>query len=108
MDTVDKIIALENGELDEDETTIAMQEMINSGMAWKLQGSYGRSAMDMIEAGLCMRGEEDHFDTYGNHVPSRYQIKEGTKGSRQYVIERYPDSPVLNMKTKKKRKLNSK
>jgi hypothetical protein len=53
MDTVDKIIAYEQGELDEDGTVELFQSLIDSGDAWRLQGSYGRQAMRMIEAGLC-------------------------------------------------------
>lgn len=30
-----------------------IQAMINSGLAWKLQGAYGRSAMRLINQGFC-------------------------------------------------------
>lgn len=53
MDIVDKIIAFENGDLDEEETISFFQELIDSGMAWSLQGSYGRAANALIEQGLC-------------------------------------------------------
>ena len=49
---IDKIIAYESGELSEEETITLFQSLVNSGLAWKLQGSYGRTAMAMIEAGL--------------------------------------------------------
>ena len=62
----------------------ALQELINSGMAWTLQGSTGRAAMDAIEAGLCILGETGHRDYYGNYVPSRHEVKAGTKGSVEY------------------------
>jgi hypothetical protein len=51
MDQVDKIIAYENGELGPEETVTLFQELVNSGLAWKLQGSYGRTAMWMITNG---------------------------------------------------------
>lgn len=52
MDQVDKIIAYENGELDDEQTVELFQELVNSGLAWQLQGHYGRTAMDMLKAGL--------------------------------------------------------
>lgn len=32
------------------------QKLIDSGLAWKLQGSYGRTATALINAGYCTRG----------------------------------------------------
>ena len=53
MDQVDKIIAFEQGELDEEGILELFQELIDSGLAWQLQGSYGRIARNLIEAGYC-------------------------------------------------------
>jgi hypothetical protein len=53
MPDVGKIIAYENGELDEDEVIELFQELIDSGLAWTLQGSYGRTAASLIDAGYC-------------------------------------------------------
>lgn len=53
MDQVSKIIAYESGELSDAETIELFQELINSGLAWSLQGHYGRTAKALIEAGLC-------------------------------------------------------
>lgn len=69
----------------EQEQIKAMQELIDTGMAWKLQGSTGRRAMDMIEAGLCTLGKTGHKDYYGNYVPSRDEVKAGAKGSAEYA-----------------------
>lgn len=52
MDIVDKIIAFEQGELAEEETLELFQELVDSGMAWQLQGTYGRMAQALIEQGL--------------------------------------------------------
>jgi hypothetical protein len=52
LDQVDNIIAYEQGELDEDETITLFQSLVNSGLAWQLQGSYGRTAVNLIRAGL--------------------------------------------------------
>ena len=49
---IDKIIAYEQGELDDEQTLEFFQELVNNGMAWILQGHYGRTAMSLINAGL--------------------------------------------------------
>jgi hypothetical protein len=53
MDQVDKIMAFESGELDEESILELFQELIDSGLAWQLQGSYGRIAQNLIDAGYC-------------------------------------------------------
>lgn len=72
----------------EEEFVQSYQELINSGMAWKLEGAVGRQAMALIEDGFCTLGEEAHVDYWGNRVPSRHEVKPGTKGSQEYVNER--------------------
>jgi hypothetical protein len=52
-DVVDKIIKYENGNMTNKETIEFFQELIDSGMAWKLQGHYGRTAVHLLEEGLC-------------------------------------------------------
>ncbi len=53
MVDVAKIIAYENGELDENEVVEFFQELINSGLVSQLQGAYGRIAAALIQAGRC-------------------------------------------------------
>ncbi len=62
-----------------------LQELIDTGMAWKLEGSVGRAAMRAIEDGECVLGEVGHKDYWGNYVPSRYEVEAGTKGSMEYA-----------------------
>jgi hypothetical protein len=62
-----------------------LQELINSGMAWRLEGSVGRAAMAAIEDGECILGEVGHHDYWGNYIPSRYEVQPGTKGSIEYA-----------------------
>ena len=52
MDSIDRIIAYEQGELEEDEVVALFQELVDSGLAWSLQGHYGRTASNLIRAGL--------------------------------------------------------
>lgn len=56
MDIVGKIIDYESGMMEEDDIIEFFQELVDSGMAWTLQGSYGRAAMSLIEAGLINGG----------------------------------------------------
>ena len=51
--STDEIIRYEAGEMSEDEVLDMFQRLIDSGMAWKLQGSYGRMAKNLIDAGFC-------------------------------------------------------
>jgi len=55
MNEVDKIIAYEQGELTDEEVIELFQELITSGLAWNLQGHYGRMADALIKQGLCRR-----------------------------------------------------
>ena len=48
---VEKIIAFENGELDEDGVLDLFAGLISSGLVWSLQGAYGRTAAALIEGG---------------------------------------------------------
>jgi len=58
-----------------------VQAMINDGSAWTLEGSVGRFAMDCLKRGVCFLPNEHFYDTYGNKVPRRSSIKEGSFGS---------------------------
>lgn len=71
-----------------DETIEAYQSLIDTGQAWQLEGSVGRTAMDLIETGYCMLGPDWHIDYWGNRVPSRDEVEPGTPGSPEYVNQR--------------------
>lgn len=49
---LDKIIAFEEGELDESDTIELFQGLVDSGLCWQLSGMYGRFAVELIELGL--------------------------------------------------------
>ncbi len=73
---------------DEAETIGVFQALVNSGQAWHMEGAVGRQAMDLINAGMIMLGEKSHTDYWGNYVPSRTEVKAGTKGSPEFVQAR--------------------
>lgn len=51
-DAAGAIIAFEQGELDDEATLELFQHLVDTGLAWQLQGSYGRIAHRLIEQGL--------------------------------------------------------
>lgn len=58
------IMAFEQGELDDDGTVVLFQHLVDTGLAWQLQGFYGRTAMDLIEQGRVTRpGPAPHEHT---------------------------------------------
>ena len=50
---VSKIMEYEDGRMSQDDTITFFQELIDTGLAWQLQGSYGRQAKYLIDAGYC-------------------------------------------------------
>ena len=52
MDLTSRIIEYELGELDDAQVQALFQELVDSGLAWQLQGTYGRIAMRLLEDGV--------------------------------------------------------
>jgi hypothetical protein len=61
-DLIDNIIAWESGELDNWETIQFFAKLIKTGEVWGLQGCYGRTAHDLIEAGYISTDGETLID----------------------------------------------
>jgi len=95
------MLTLSDIDLIEGETTCtmleyaeAMQRAINSGVAWKMQGSYGRAAMDALESGACMLGRERCADCKLCAISSREAIigfpahgTQAKKAARVFMME---------------------
>jgi hypothetical protein len=58
MNITNQIIAYEVGDLNENGILELFSELIKSGMAWTLQGHYGRTASSLIEAGYIAKDGE--------------------------------------------------
>lgn len=55
-----RAVALAEGFEDgtEEEQIEAWQHLIDTGLAWRLQGAFGRQAARMIDAGICRAKEQ--------------------------------------------------
>ena len=60
---IDKILEYESGDLSFSQVVELFSELIKNGMAWSLQGNYGRTAKALIDAGyLNKEGDILKFD----------------------------------------------
>lgn len=71
------------------------QKLIDSGMAWKMEGAMGRYAMDLLKSGACMLPKKAVVDVYGNRVPSRDEVVSGTLGSFENAVNFWSDDENL-------------
>ncbi len=51
FDVTSGIIRYESGELSSEEIIELFQQLVDTGVAWQLQGHYGRTAIAMLESG---------------------------------------------------------
>lgn len=58
FDYIGAIIAYEQGELDEAAMLELFQYLVDTGLAWALQGHYGRTAKALLDAGLIQSAPE--------------------------------------------------
>ncbi len=55
FDLTTRIIEFETGEATEEQVIELFQYLVDTGLAWSLQGTYGRTAEALLEAGVIVR-----------------------------------------------------
>ena len=73
------------------------QDLIDTGMAWKMEGSIGRKCMSYLSSGVCFLPLKSHYDYWGNEVPSRNKVANGTMGSLSLSKEFWSDESKYDM-----------
>jgi hypothetical protein len=59
VDLVSDIMDYESGSMDTERVIEFFQGLVDTGLAWSLQGHYGRTASALIQAGLVMPKQQD-------------------------------------------------
>jgi len=58
-DLIDDIMDFESGAMEPDKVIPFFQRLIDTGVAWQLQGSYGRAARALIDSGKCVQSHDN-------------------------------------------------
>lgn len=82
-----KSLILEITEYQEANGVLELQEVINNGNAWHMEGSVGRAAMDCLKNGECYLPDKAFRGAFGNKIPSRNELEKGTFGTLEYCYE---------------------
>lgn len=72
-----------------------IQELINNGSAWTMEGAIGREATHTLQIGATLLPDKSFTGPYGNFVPSRKMVKDGTTGSRMNCIRYWTDRELV-------------
>lgn len=66
-----------------------MQNIIETGMVWHMEGAMGREAMELLRIGACFLPSKAYRDAYGNRIPSRNDLAKGSLGTLENAIQFY-------------------
>lgn len=59
---------------------MTIQDLIDTGMAWSLEGFIGRQCWEAIQNGHAMLPPVPQRDYWGNRIPSRTEVVPGSDG----------------------------
>ena len=72
--TQDEVVGLimdyEGGDIDEEDAIALFQHLVNTGLAWQLQGHYGRTAQALLDQGIITRPNESVNEADDPFVPA--------------------------------------
>ena len=74
-----------------------MQVWIDKGFVWSMEGSVGREAMRGLKSGMYFLPDTSYTNPYGQHIPSREEIRIGTAGSLDNSLEYYTDESNIEL-----------
>lgn len=69
-DIVTRIMEWEDGEMTHAESVAFFQELVDNGMAWRLQGTYGRTAAYFLQRGWIAPTTETAMQVKRDGLPS--------------------------------------
>lgn len=72
-----------------------MQDWIDKGYVWSMEGSIGRAAHNGLECGMYFLPNQSFVNPYGTRIPSREEIRIGTEGSLDNAYDFYNDDENL-------------
>ena len=81
------ITMFESGVLEVSLIQPLFQFIINTGHVWNLQGYHQSFAIELIQDGVCIFGEQRFTSAYGGIFPSRYDLPPGVAGTIEYQEE---------------------
>lgn len=58
MNLAERVLLYETDQMSEQEMISMFQDLVDTGMAWKLQGHYGRTSMILLDAGVIAPPED--------------------------------------------------